>query len=190
MAKNRERRGFLARWYRRLRWLRRLVVIGGVIGGIAKALRGRSGGSAAGGPGDAGGGPGGSGRRAPIGGPFSPSSAARMKLEPSDESVVSSTGTARTLVAVPPLDDDAAPADSGPLLKVVSDTDADAPASGRSWVDPLEGGECPPGYPIKANDKSGIYHVPEGRSYKRTAAQRCYPSAEAAEADGYRPAKA
>jgi hypothetical protein len=89
--------------------------------------------------------------------------------------------------------DDADDHDGGstaPVLTIVSDTGSEPPAAGDSWVAPLEGGECPPGYPIKAKDKSGIYHVPGGRSYDRTAAERCYTTAEAAEADGYRPAKA
>ncbi|MGZ4672652.1 MAG: sunset domain-containing protein [Ilumatobacteraceae bacterium] len=51
-------------------------------------------------------------------------------------------------------------------------------------------GECPAGYPIKVNEDSGIYHVPGGRFYARTAADRCYANADDALADGYRPAKA
>ena len=51
-------------------------------------------------------------------------------------------------------------------------------------------GECPDGYPVKANDNSGIYHVPGGRFYGRTVPERCYARAEDAEADGYRAAKA
>lgn len=62
-----------------------------------------------------------------------------------------------------------------------------APASG--WLPPVEGG-CPEGFAIKVNTTSGIYHVPDGRSYQRTVAQRCYATAEAAERDGYRQAKA
>lgn len=57
------------------------------------------------------------------------------------------------------------------------------------WVLPVDGG-CPPGYPIKANDNSGIFHMPGGRSYERTKAERCYVDAESAAADGYRAAKA
>jgi hypothetical protein len=56
------------------------------------------------------------------------------------------------------------------------------------WVAPTDG-KCPPGFPIKANDNSRIYHVPGGRSYQRTVAERCYATAEAAERDGYRAAK-
>ena len=63
-----------------------------------------------------------------------------------------------------------------------------AAASGAAWVTPVDGA-CPDGYPIKANDNSGIYHVPGGRFYERTRAERCYPTAESAEADGYRRSK-
>ena len=57
------------------------------------------------------------------------------------------------------------------------------------WVAPVDG-TCPDGYPVKANDNSGIFHVPGGRFYDRTVAERCYASADDAVADGYRPAKA
>jgi hypothetical protein len=56
-------------------------------------------------------------------------------------------------------------------------------------VEPVDGA-CPHGYPIKANDKSGIFHVPGGRFYERTVPERCYADAGDAEADGYRRAKA
>ena len=57
------------------------------------------------------------------------------------------------------------------------------------WTAPVKG-DCPDGYPIKANDNSGIFHVPGGRFYARTVAERCYANADDAIADGYRPAKA
>jgi hypothetical protein len=62
------------------------------------------------------------------------------------------------------------------------------PAEAR-WVAPVDG-QCPEGYPIKANDNSGIFHVIGGRFYARTVPERCYASAADAEVDGYRPAKA
>jgi hypothetical protein len=58
-----------------------------------------------------------------------------------------------------------------------------------TWVEPVDGA-CPDGYPIKANNNSGIYHVPGGRFYDRTVPERCYAEAQAAAADGYRAAKA
>jgi hypothetical protein len=57
------------------------------------------------------------------------------------------------------------------------------------WVAPVDG-NCPDGYPIKANDNSHIFHVPGGRFYDRTVAERCYATTEAAVRDGYRQAKA
>ncbi len=58
-----------------------------------------------------------------------------------------------------------------------------------AWIAPV-GGACPDDRPIKANDNSGIYHVPGGRFYERTNPDRCYPDEASAEADGYRRAKA
>ncbi|MEO8264199.1 MAG: hypothetical protein ABI706_01685 [Ilumatobacteraceae bacterium] len=57
------------------------------------------------------------------------------------------------------------------------------------WKAPVNGG-CPDGYLVKANDNSGIFHVPGGRFYARTVAERCYANVDDAVADGYRPAKA
>jgi hypothetical protein len=70
-----------------------------------------------------------------------------------------------------------------PATTATADTDA-----GQRWRKPVDG-MCPDGFPIKVA-KSGIYHVPGGRSYDRTVADRCYASADDAEADGYRRAKA
>ena len=67
--------------------------------------------------------------------------------------------------------------------------DADVVEPAATWVLPIDGA-CPPGYPIKANDRSRIYHVPGGRSYERTVAERCYANTDDAAADGYRAAKA
>lgn len=62
-------------------------------------------------------------------------------------------------------------------------------ATSGGWADPLPDGSGPDGYPIKANDNSGIFHVPGGRFYDRTKAERYYSDAAAAMADGYRQAK-
>jgi hypothetical protein len=64
---------------------------------------------------------------------------------------------------------------------------ADVPADG--FVDPGADGACPVSHPVKAKLASGIYHVPGGGNYDRTKPDRCYATAEAAEADGLRPAK-
>ena len=72
----------------------------------------------------------------------------------------------------------------------VAATDAaESEAPSARWLAPVNGG-CPDGYPVKANNNSGIFHVPGGRFYARTVAERCYASADDAIADGYRPAKA
>ncbi|HYI60543.1 MAG TPA: hypothetical protein VEW93_01925 [Acidimicrobiales bacterium] len=68
-----------------------------------------------------------------------------------------------------------------------------APATGgdagdRAWRPPVAGA-CPEGYPVKAKQASGIFHVPGGLSYDRTHPDRCYRSVGAAEADGFRAAK-
>jgi hypothetical protein len=68
------------------------------------------------------------------------------------------------------------------------DAGAGEAASGMRWV-AAAGGERPDGYPVKVNERSGIYHVPGGLSYERTRPTRWYTSAEAAEADGFRRAK-
>lgn len=61
-------------------------------------------------------------------------------------------------------------------------------SDGRRWADPVDGG-CPDGYPIKVNERSGIYHVPGGLSYERTNPTRCYADQASAEADGFRRSK-
>lgn len=62
-------------------------------------------------------------------------------------------------------------------------------ATARSWAAPGDDGSCPEGYPVKAKESSGIFHLPGGRFYDRTNPDRCYADAAAAEADGYRRSK-
>ena len=50
-------------------------------------------------------------------------------------------------------------------------------------------GTAPTTHPVKAKESSGIFHTPGGRFYDRTKPDRCYPTAAAAEADGYRRSK-
>lgn len=96
--------------------------------------------------------------------------------------------------------DPSGPAEWPPLPPAANNTPSDStniapePADVTSetdlqWVAAADDGSCPPSHPIKANEKSGIFHVPGGRFYERTKAQRCYQSADAAVADGYRQAK-
>jgi hypothetical protein len=60
---------------------------------------------------------------------------------------------------------------------------------GERWVFPLDDGTCPPGHPIKAKLRSGLYHQPGMAAYGRTHPDRCYAEAVDAEADGLRRAK-
>jgi hypothetical protein len=76
-----------------------------------------------------------------------------------------------------------------PASTPISDTVEPVSDAAARWVAPVDGA-CPDGYLVKANDNSGIFHVPGGRFYDRTVAERCYANADDAVADGYRPAKA
>ena len=64
-----------------------------------------------------------------------------------------------------------------------------AAPSPSAWTEPNPDGTCPPTHPVKAKLTSGIYHVPGTGNYERTKPDRCYVNAEAANADGLRPAK-
>jgi len=63
------------------------------------------------------------------------------------------------------------------------------PEAEPGWLPPNADGTTPTTHPIKAKDSSGIFHSPGGRFYDRTKPDRCYPTAAAAEADGYRRSK-
>lgn len=113
--------------------------------------------------------------------------------EPDPEPVPEPASVATTAEAA----DGADEADGGPAAvrpsalapsAVVEPTAAAAASDGQRWADPIDGA-CPDGYPIKVNERSGIYHVPEGLSYERTSPTRCYATVEDAEADGFRRAK-
>jgi hypothetical protein len=93
----------------------------------------------------------------------------------------------------PPLADDTKASPTAPTPAAESAESKPQPvatpvATEASWVEPTDG-ECPVSHPIKGNAQSKIFHVPEGMSYGRTTAERCYATAEAAEADGFRQAK-
>lgn len=61
-------------------------------------------------------------------------------------------------------------------------------ASDLIWVEPV-GSICPSTFPVKAIFSRRIFHVFGGRSYARTQPERCYRSADDAQADGMRQAK-
>lgn len=81
-------------------------------------------------------------------------------------------------------------ADHRPAPSVTPDDhEVDDDTVKATWLAPVDG-VCPAGYPIKANNSSHIFHVPGGRFYARTIAERCYADPADAERDGYRRAKA
>ena len=65
-----------------------------------------------------------------------------------------------------------------------------APTPAQAWVPANDDGTAPTTHPVKVKESSGIFHTPGGRFYDRTNPDRCYPTAAAAEADGYRRSKA
>ena len=91
-------------------------------------------------------------------------------------------------VPVPEPDVDLVPEPVVPVAAPAPAADPVTPSTAPAWVLPVDG-ECPDGFPVKAKDRSGIYHVPGSSTYERTKPDRCYPDAAAAEADGLRPPK-
>jgi hypothetical protein len=57
-----------------------------------------------------------------------------------------------------------------------------------AWVEPTAG-VCPTTHPVKAKLASKIFHLPGMLNYERTTPDRCYSTADTAEADGLRAAK-
>jgi uncharacterized membrane protein HdeD (DUF308 family) len=64
---------------------------------------------------------------------------------------------------------------------------AELPPKGSGWV--LGTGEytTPPGYPIKGNASSRIFHVPGGQNYQATIPEICFKTVDDARAGGFRP---
>ncbi len=63
------------------------------------------------------------------------------------------------------------------------------PPLGASWAAPGQSGACPEGHLVKVKLSSRLYHLPGMAAYARTTPDRCYPTAEAAEEDGFTRAK-
>jgi len=57
------------------------------------------------------------------------------------------------------------------------------------WVVPDDSGAVLTSHPVKAKESSRLYHLPGMLAYDRTRPDRCYLTAEAAEADGFVRAK-
>jgi hypothetical protein len=82
------------------------------------------------------------------------------------------------------------PAD-GPEAAVAAPLDPPGQVAppGATWVLPDGNGAVPDRHPVKAKLRSRLYHLPGMVAYQRTQPDRCYPTAEAAEADGFKRAK-
>jgi hypothetical protein len=106
-----------------------------------------------------------------------------------------------TPVAVPQPDVEPVVATDEPGLVVIGDEplqepESPAPAAKKAapkkklepWVDP-DGNICPDTHPVKGKLSSMIFQIPGNFAYDRTNPDRCYQSADAATADGMRPAK-
>ena len=50
-------------------------------------------------------------------------------------------------------------------------------------------GSCPPGYPVKGNADSHLYHALESPYYTKTKAELCFDSTESARRNGFAPTK-
>ena len=64
-----------------------------------------------------------------------------------------------------------------------------APVPPAAWVEPDPSGTAPATHPVKAKLSSHVFHLPGMSAYHRTRPDRCYATAEAAEADGFVRAK-
>jgi hypothetical protein len=112
--------------------------------------------------------------------PTPPSPPEWPPLEPASSTISASSGALQR----------SSPAKASVVTALVDSPDARSDAATGAWLPPTVDGSCPDSYLVKANDNSGIFHVPGGRFYDRTKAERCYATAADAVADGYRPAKA
>lgn len=151
----------LARMFR----LIKIGAIGGLIVGAVRMLLGR--------------------RRPPVTGeaswPTLAEQAAASQAQPAEPAAAEPADRSADETAEPA--EQAEPADDEPDKPA-----AEEPAAVEDWVEPVDGA-CPATHPVKGKPGSGIYHEPGGLFYDRTVPQRCYRSAEAAEADGLRAAK-
>ncbi len=76
-----------------------------------------------------------------------------------------------------------------PPVPTDSPTPAPSSTSGSTWVPATDDGNAPPSHPVKVKLSSRLYHLPGMAAYGRTRPDRCYQTAEAAEADGFSRAK-
>jgi len=106
--------------------------------------------------------------------------------EPDVEPVVATDEPGLVVIGDEPLQEPA-PA-TQPVAKKPAEKKAAPKKKLDPWVDP-DGNICPDTHPVKGKLSSMIYQVPGNFAYDRTNPDRCYQSADAATADGMRPAK-
>jgi hypothetical protein len=103
----------------------------------------------------------------------------RAAMPLSAELLTAVTDTAEGTVAAIPAAANEPPAAPGPAVQSIP---AGAVAGDGTMT-------CPPGFPVKGNAQSMIYHATESRSYQATIAEFCFATPDAAQAAGYRAAK-
>lgn len=108
-------------------------------------------------------------------------------------------GIGRTLALTSPPPDEAIAETASALAKetagISAPPAAPAPAAPSATAGDVPAGAlrgdgsaaCPPGFPIKGNAQSMIYHTPQSSVYASTIPELCFATAEAAEAAGFRP---
>lgn len=79
-------------------------------------------------------------------------------------------------------------AKTAPAAKKAAGRTRKAATPVAAWIEPT-GSVCPPSHPVKAKLRSSLYHLPGMFAYARTVPDRCYGTAEQAEADGFTAAK-
>ena len=62
----------------------------------------------------------------------------------------------------------------------------DQPTADVTWIEGDSSTIVPDAFPVKVNERSGIYHLVGDWAYDRTVSTRNYRSAEVAQADGFR----
>ena len=96
-------------------------------------------------------------------------------------------GRGRPATAAETADAPAADAPAAEAPAEESTSTADAPYGEGSHAPLADPSEAPEGFPIKGNEDSKIYHVPESPHYGRTVAEVWFATPEAAEAAGFEP---
>lgn len=168
----------ITKWQRRIRWIRRAIVVASLISSIVRIRAAkRNGGSSGSGGGGRGGG--GAGHPSPTIGPSTPATRSISSQPAAEPAATTTTAVTVTRTVVDPAPVVEPALDGEPVLVGAGET--------QEWVEGAS--DAPPGYPVKVNVRSGIYHVPGGSSYERTNPDRWYRSPMAAEADGFRASK-